>query len=344
MYSLKRGFGSDNHAPIHPALLESLHKVNVGHYPSYGNDPWTEEALSCFREHFGPRTEASFVFNGTAANTLAIKACLQSFQAVICSDISHLFWDECGAPEYIAGTKLIPAKTQDGKIVVELLDDLWLRRGDQHYAQAQMISITQPTEVGTVYTVDELNKIIQWAKSKNILVHMDGARLGNAAFYLNQKFSAFTTDLGVDILSFGGSKNGFMLGEAVLFLRPELYNNFKYIRKQCLQLPSKSRFIASQFKAYFENNLWRDIARNSCEKAQLLARELEVFAQLKIVYPVQSNAVFVQIPQKWIKKLREDYFFYVWNEKDFTCRLMMCWDTQDEDIQGFVAQIRNIIS
>lgn len=340
MKNIKRGFGSDNHAPIHPALLASLQEVNTGHYPSYGNDPWTEEVQECFRKLFGSKTESSFVFNGTAANTLAIKSCLQTYQAVICSDVSHIFWDECGAPEFIAGTKLLSVKTQDGKIQPEFLDELWIRRGDQHFSQAQMISITQPTEVGTVYSIEELQKIIGWAKSKKLLVHMDGARLANAAIYLNKPFKEFTTDLGVDIVSFGGSKNGFMLGEAVVFLDPALYNNFKYIRKQCLQLPSKSRFIASQFLAYFKNDLWKEIASHSCQMATLLAKEIEQISAVKIVYTVQSNAVFVQIPQPLIKKLRDEYFFYVWNEHDFTCRLIMCWDTQIEDITGFVSQLK----
>jgi threonine aldolase len=343
MKTIKRGFGSDNHAPIHPALLASLQDANVGHYPSYGNDPWTEQVQECFRQLFGPQVESSFVFNGTAANTLAIKSCLQTYQAVICSDISHVYWDECGAPEFIAGTKLIPVKTHNGKIIPEHLDEVWVRRGDQHFSQAQMISITQPTEVGTVYTIVELKKIIDWAKSKKLLVHIDGARLANAAVFLNSSFKEFTTDLGVDIVSFGGSKNGFMLGEAVLFLNPALYKDFKFIRKQCLQLPSKSRFIATQFLAYFKNDLWKEIATHSCSKARHLADELEKVAKFKITYPVESNAVFVQIPQNLVKLIREDYFFYVWNEKDFTCRIMMCWDTQDEDIKGFIQSVKKYI-
>jgi threonine aldolase len=339
MKTIKRGFGSDNHAPIHPSLLASLQEVNFGHFPSYGNDPWTEKVSECFRNHFGPQVESSFVFNGTAANTLAIKSCLQSYQAVICSDISHIFWDECGAPEFIAGTKLIPVKTKNGKIIPEHLNDVWIRRGDQHFSQPQMISITQPTEVGTVYTMDELKIIIEWAKTKKLIVHIDGARLANAAVFLNRTFKEFTTDLGVDIVSFGGSKNGFMLGEAVLFLDPSLYQNFKYIRKQCLQLPSKSRFIASQFLAYFENDLWKQIATHSCHMAGQLTNELKKFSNLKIVYPVESNAVFVQIPKNLVKEIRKDYFFYVWDEKDFTCRLMMCWDTQVDDIAAFAERI-----
>jgi threonine aldolase len=342
MKKIKRGFGSDNHAPVHPNILVSLQEVNIGHFPSYGNDPWTEEVQEHFRQLFGPQVESSFVFNGTAANTLAIKTCLQTFQAVICSDISHIFWDECGAPEFIAGTKLLPVKTKNGKIIPELLDDLWIRRGDQHYAQAQMISITQPTEVGTVYTIEELEKIISWAKSRKLIVHIDGARLANAAIFLNKSFKEFTTDLGVDIVSFGGSKNGFMLGEAIVFLQPSLYNNFKFIRKQCLQLPSKSRFIAAQFLAYFKNELWKELATNSCAQATLLAKEIEKSSLLKIVYPVESNAVFVQIPQALIKQLREEYFFYVWDEKDFTCRLMMSWDTQTEDIFEFIKQLKKL--
>lgn len=349
-----RGFGSDNHAPIHPKILASLSEVNSGHYPSYGNDPWTEAVQECFQKHFGPHTESSFVFNGTAANTLILKAGLQSYQACFCSDISHLYWDECGAPEFIAGTKLIPLPSYNGKIRPESLDEYWIRRGDQHYSQVQMISITQPTEVGTVYTVEELKVIIAWAKSHQLLVHMDGARLANAAVSLNLPFIEFTTHLGVDMVSFGGSKNGFMLGEAVLFLNPNAYNktaapiaplskNFKFIRKQCLQLPSKSRFIAAQFLAYFKDDLWREIATHSCLYAKKLEAEiLNQEHKLKIVYPVQSNAVFVQIPKKLFKPLRDKYFFYVWNEHDFTCRMMISWDTQEEEILGFSNLFRDL--
>lgn len=335
MFHIKRGFGSDNHAPIHPEILNSLHEINTGHYPSYGNDPWTEQVQDIFRELFGKNTESSFVFNGTAANTLALKSSIQSYEACFCSNVSHLYWDECGAPEFIAGTKLIPVNTINGKMQIEHLEELWIRRGDQHFSQAQMITITQPTEVGTVYSIEELKELIHWAKERNLIVHMDGARLANAAVFLKKSFKEFTTDLGVDLVSLGGSKNGFMLGEAVLFLNPKLYKNFKYIRKQCLQLPSKSRYIAAQFIAYFRNELWKKIATHSCDQALLMEKEILKFQPLQITFPVESNAVFVQIPSNQIKSLREEYFFYVWNEHDFTCRLMMSWDTQNEDIIGF---------
>ncbi len=342
----KRGFGSDNHAPIHPDILSAINLVNQGHFPSYGNDPWTEHAKLIFKNLFGNHTESSFVFNGTAANVLSLKTSVQSYHAVLCSDISHLYWDECGAPEFIAGCKLLTVKTIDGKIDPNYLEESWLRRGDQHYSQIQMISITQPTEVGTVYSIDELKTIIDWAKSKNILVHMDGARIANAAFTLNTSLKSFTTDLDVDLLSFGGSKNGFLLGESVIFLNPTLFKNFQYIRKQGLQLPSKSRFIAAQFLAYFHNDLYLSIAQHSC----LLAKKLEELLMInnltdyyQIQYSVQSNAVFLKIPKDLVKNIRQEFFFYVWNEKDFTCRLMMNWDTQESDLLSFIEILKRQI-
>lgn len=327
-----RGFGSDNHSGVHPEILKALTEANVGHAPSYGTDPLTEKCQELFKTHFGKSADAFFVFNGTAANVLSLKTMMKSFESCFVTDISHLNQDECAAPEFFAG-KLIAVKSVNGKLTIPELEKHYIRLGDQHYAQPRVLSLTQPTEVGTLYSLEEIKTLTTWAKAKNLLVHMDGARFVNAVYKLNCSMSQMTTDLGVDVLSFGGTKNGLMFGEAVVVLNPGLGKDFKYIRKQAAQLPSKTRFIAAQFLAFFTNDLYKKIAQHSCDMAQYFYEKLS--DKVKISYPVQSNAVFAEIPQPLIKKLKQQYFFYVWDEKTFECRLMTSWDTQKEEIDGF---------
>lgn len=334
---MNRGFGSDNHSGVHPDIFQSLVQANAGHAPSYGTDENTEKAIRLFQEHFGEKTQVFFVFNGTAANVLSLRALLSSYQSVLCSDVSHIQMDECGAPEFFAGCKLHALPSVQGKLQIETLKKSLIRKGDQHYSQAKVLSLTQPTELGTCYSIDELKSLIAWAHSEKLFVHIDGSRLSNAAVSLGVNFRELTTDLGVDIVSFGGTKNGLMMGEAVLILNPALGENFKYIRKQSAQLPSKTRFIACQFETYLSDDRWSQIARHACEKAEKLHRGLSAIRQLQITAPRHSNAVFVKIPKQWIKALREKYFFYVWDEKTFECRLMTSWDTTDSDIEGFLA-------
>jgi threonine aldolase len=339
---MKRGFGSDNHAPVHPQVLQFLTHVNDGHQPSYGTDPWTAQAIEKFKIAFGSQAEVFFVFNGTACNVSALRALVRPYQAVFCTDVSHLQNDECGAPEFFAGCKLITVPAQNGKLRVEDLERAFIRRGDQHHSQIQALSLTQPTELGTVYSIQEMKDLIAWAQSKKLYVHIDGARLSNAAFFLKKSFQEITTDLGVDIVSFGGTKNGLMMGEAVVILNPHLAKDFQYIRKQSGQLPSKSRYIAAQFLAYFEQDLWEGIAAHGHDMAQLLYQQSLSIPGVEITQTPQSNAVFARIPQSWIKKLRQDYFFYVWDEATFECRWMTSWDTQPEDIYGFVKKLKEL--
>jgi threonine aldolase len=330
-----RGFGSDNHAGVHPEILQALSKANAGHEPSYGIDKFTEKCQKQFKEFFGSQAETYFVFNGTAANVLSLKAMMKSHESCLAADCSHLNLDECGAPEFFAG-KLIPVKTFNGKLTVEELQKHLIRLGDQHFTQPRVLSLTQPTELGTVYSISELKELCSWAKKNNLLIHMDGARFTNAVYTLQCKMREITSDVEVDVLSFGGTKNGLMFGEAVVILNPTLAKDFKFIRKQCAQLPSKTRFIAAQFLAFFENHLYQKISAHSCEMAHYLSQGLHG----KTNYPVQSNAVFLQIPKEQIKKLKQLYFFYVWNENavdnSFECRLMTSWDTQKEDIDNFL--------
>lgn len=335
-----RGFGSDNHSGVHPEILKSIIDCNVEHEPSYGTDKYSEAAIKNFKKIFGDSTEVFFVFNGTAANVLALRFLVNRFESVLCSEVSHLNLDECGAPEFFSG-KLITLPHTNGKIHLENAQNSLIRKGDQHFSQIRCISLTQPTELGTCYTLDEIKKFVEWAHANHLYVHIDGARLSNAANFLKCTLKELTTDLGVDVVSFGGTKNGLLMGEAILVLNPTLakkaQTDLKYIRKQSAQLPSKTRFIAAQFSTYLQNNLYQKIAKHSSDMAELLFDGLKKIPQIKITCERQSNAVFAIIPQPWIKKLREHSFFYVWDEKTFECRLMTSWDTTSEDIQKFIA-------
>lgn len=337
-----RSFGSDNHATVHPKILAALNEVNQFQVPSYGTDHWSQDVSVAFAKEFGPNAESFLVFNGTAANVLSLRALVTPYQSVFCSDISHLFNDECSAPESIASVKLIPVPSKNGKLTVDALDKLWIRRGDQHYAQTQGISLTQPTEVGTVYSMDELKEIFSWSKKRNLKIHIDGARLSNAAYSLQRSFREFTTDLGVDVISFGGTKNGLMFGEAIIINNPSLSKDFRYLRKQFLQLPSKSRYIAIQFLTYLNSNLWYEIAQHSVSLAHQLYTKTKEIPQLHFPYPVESNAVFAKIPKSWLKPLREKFFFYVWDENECLCRWMTSWDSTQEDIQQFFIELLSL--
>lgn len=338
-----RGFGSDNHAGVHPRILEALSQCNIDHQPSYGTDEWSQSAEKALQMQFGSHARGYFVFNGTGANVSALKSITQNHQAVLCSDVSHVYMDECGAVERFA-CKLIPVKSEAGKMKLAEIQKNFLRRGDQHFTQIQAITITQPTELGTCYSIDEIREICTWAHSQGLLVHLDGARLANAVVHFQSSFKAMTTDLGVDIVSLGGTKNGLMMGEAVIVLNPKLAQDYRYIRKQLTQLPSKTRYIAAQFLAYFEKDLWKNIAQHSLDHAQLLNETVRDIRGVEVTCPVQSNAVFAKIPKAWVKELRDKYFFYVWDEHTFECRWMISWDTQKEDIQNFAALLKKLSS
>lgn len=332
-----RGFGSDNHAGVHPEILNSIIEANIGHAPSYGTDHQTAACIQKFRDLFQcPKAEVFFVFNGTAANVLSLSQSLEPYHSVLVTDVSHLMMDECGAPEAWGRTKLIPRPHHLGKFAPESFNQVTWRHGDQHFSQIKMISLTQPTELGTCYSVEEFEEICAWAKTKNLMIHVDGARLANAISYLKTDFSTLLTKNKVDVVSFGGTKNGLLGGEAIVFLNPKLASGFKFLRKQNGQLPSKTRFMAAQFLRYFESDLWKTIANHSHQQAKRLAEGLEKIG-FKPEYPVESNAVFVRFPQEMIKVLRENFFFYVWDEKSFLCRLMTSFDTEEQDIESFLA-------
>lgn len=332
----KRGFASDNNAGIHPAILEEIGKVNTGHVVGYGSDIYTEKALSLFKEQLGSDTEAFFVFTGTAANVLSLSGIIRSWHSVIAASTAHLEQDECGAPEKFTGAKVLTVDTPDGKIKPELIDRHMHGIDFEHHSQPKVITITQSTEMGTVYSVNEIKALADFAHSHGMYLHMDGARIANAAVALGLPFKAFTTDAGVDVLSFGGTKNGMMFGEAVCFLKPGLSADFKYMRKQSMQLSSKMRFISAQYIAYFRNDLWKINASHSNSMAGLLAEKLSKFKEVRITQKVESNGVFVIMPHDIAEKMRNHYFFYPWDEKTSEYRLMTSWDSQETEIEDFV--------
>lgn len=333
---VKRGFASDNNAGVHPEILKEIVNANTGHVTGYGHDEYTDRAVAHFKEHLGSQAEVFFVFTGTAANVLGLTGITRSWNSVIAASTAHLNQDECGAPEKLIGCKVLTVDTPDGKINPGLIEKHMHGFDFEHHSQPKVISITQSTEMGTVYTVNEIREIARYAHSKGLLLHMDGARLANAAIALDLPFKAFTTDADVDVLSFGGTKNGMMFGEAICFLKPGLSDGFKYMRKQGMQLASKMRFISAQYLGYFKNDLWKKNAAHSNSMAKILGDKLDKVKGVKITQKVQSNGVFVIIPDDVAERVRSQYFFYPWDEKRSEYRLMTSWDTEGNDIDNFI--------
>lgn len=337
----KKGFASDNNAGVHPEILDEIGSSNSGHVLGYGSDIYTEKAVRLFREHLGRDTEVFFAFTGTAANVLGLSSVLHSWNSVITAFTAHIEQDECGAPEKFTGCKVLTVDTPDGRINPGMLEKHIHGFGFEHHSQPRVISITQATEMGTVYSTDEIRNLADYAHEKGMLLHMDGARIANAAVSLDMPFRDFTTDAGVDVLSFGGTKNGMMYGEAICFLKPGLSEGFKYIRKQGMQLASKMRFISAQYIAYFRDDLWRRNAEHSNRMAKILAGKIAGIPGLRITQPVQSNGVFVIMPADVAEKVSRTYFFYPWNELTSEYRLMTSWDTTPEDIDKFAILLEN---
>ena len=340
---IKRSFASDNNAGVHPEIIEAVKAANEGHVLAYGGDPFTERAIKLFQKHFGRDIAVYFVFGGTGANVLGLKAITKSHQAIICADTAHPNTDECGAPEKYTGCKLLDLPTPDGKLRIGQLKPLLHGIGVEHYVQPAVITISQATEMGTVYTKKELKTLAGFAHDHRMLLHVDGARLSNAAVSLDASLKEITADVGVDVLSFGGTKNGMMYGEAVVFFDPKLAADFKYIRKQGMQLSSKMRFIAAQFEAMLSANLWRRGPEHANRMARLLAGELAKLPQIRITQPVEANGVFAVIPREYIPALQKKYFFYVWDEEISEVRFMASFDTTEDDIRDFVAFVRKTV-
>lgn len=338
----RRSFASDNNAGVHPEVIEAIRNANDGHVIAYGSDPITARAIELFQKHFGD-VAVYFVFGGTGANVLGLKAITQSHNAIFCADTAHVNVDECGAPEQFTGCKLITIPTPDGKLRVEQIKPLLHGIGVEHHVQPRVITISQATEMGTVYTRDELKTLADFAHDNGLLLHVDGARLANAAVALDKTFKEITADVGVDVLSFGGTKNGMMYGEAVVFFDKTRAEDFKYIRKQGMHLPSKMRFISAQFEALLAGDLWRRGAAHANRMAQILGSELANVPKIKLTQPVESNGVFATIPKEYIPVLQEKYFFYVWDEAISEVRLMASFDTTEEDIRTFIDFVKQIV-
>jgi len=339
----RRGFASDNNAGIHPEILEAIVRANSGHVRAYGDDDYTRAAIAKFEEHFGSGIDVFFTFNGTGANVLGLQALNRPYHAVLCSDYAHIYTDECGAPEKHTGCKLIPLPHHAGKITADQVRHAYHGIGDQHHVHLRVISITQSTEMGTVYQPEEIQALARFAHERNLFLHVDGARIANAAVSLGQSLRQATRDLGVDILSFGGTKNGIMAGEAVVFFHPALSQDFLYLRKQGMQLASKMRFIAAQFEALLTNGLWKRSAEHANRMARLLESELRRVPQVRIAWKVEANGVFAQIPRHSIEKIKERYFFYPWIEEDCIVRWMCSFDTTEEDVQEFAQFVAEVV-
>ena len=343
-----RSFASDNNAVVHPEVLQGMQRANEGHTVGYGDDRHTESAVAKFREQFGQDVAVFFVFNGTAANVLSLQALTRPYHAVLCPELSHIYTDECGAPEKATGCKLLPLAAPDGKLTVETVAHAYHGIGDQHHVQPRVISITQSTEMGTVYKPQEVEALARFAHERKMFLHMDGARISNAVAAQQLTLRQATRDLGVDVLSFGGTKNGLMGAEAVVFFRPELATDFLFVRKQGMQLASKMRFLSAQMEALLTNDLWRRNAEHSNRMARLLEQEVKSIPRVKIVYPVEANGVFAQIPREALEKIKERYFFYVWDEEESVARWMCSFDTTEDDVHQFAdfvgTVIRNIAS
>ncbi|MFP4037046.1 MAG: threonine aldolase family protein [Desulfobacteraceae bacterium] len=339
---VRKDFASDNSSGVHPEIMEAMAAANRGHVTAYGDDVYTESVRRKFREVFGEGTEVFLVFTGTGANVLGLKALARSHEAVICASTAHINEDECGAPENFVGCKLLTVPSMDGKITPEQVLPFLRSRGFEHHAQPRVISITQATELGAVYRPEEIRGLSRAAKEHDLLLHMDGARICNAAASLGVPLREITGDAGVDVLSFGGTKNGMMCGEAVVFFRPELAAGFNYIRKQGMQLASKMRFMAAQFEAFFSDDLWLRNALRANRMARLLADKVAGIPGVRVTREVEANGVFAAIPSEIIPRLQEAFFFHVWNEETSEVRWMASFDTTEEDIEAFASKLREL--
>lgn len=339
---MKKTLASDNYAGVHPEIMDAIIKANVGHQGSYGADDFTAEAVLKFKQFFGDLADVHFAYNGTGANVLGLSAITKSFHSIICSDGAHINVDESTAPEKFLGCKLLTIPSANGKIYPDQVEDKIIRVGDQHHPQVKAISISQSTEYGTVYNVEEVKALSIVAKKHKLLLHMDGSRIANAAFSLNKDFREFTIDAGVDVLSFGGTKNGMMFGEAVIFFDGQLSSDFAFLRKQGMQLHSKMRFISAQFSALLSNDLWKRNAGHANRMAQRLEAGLKKFSSIRITQSVDANGIFAIVPSSIIPQLQQACFFYVWNERLSEVRLMCSWDTTEEDVDELIFQVETL--
>ena len=337
-----KSFASDNYSGVHPIVMQALLNVNQNHQTSYGDDEISVETNELFNHIFGD-VEVLYAFNGTGANIVSLRCCVLPFQSIVCADTAHICVDECGAPTQITGSTLQTLQTPDGKLTPQMIAPLLSKIGDVHHTQPKVISISQSTELGTVYSLDELRALADFAHQNDMLLHVDGARISNAVAYLGVGLKEATVDCGVDIMSFGGTKNGLMIGEAILIFNKKLRSYAHFYQKQTAQLFSKNRFIAVQFKALLENDLWLELASHSNNMAQVLYQKIANLDYVQVTQKVQSNALFVKIPAMVVEPLRSKYPFYDWNSQTGELRWMCSFDTSEDEIDDFAGTLRSLI-
>jgi len=337
-----RSFGSDNNSGVHPQIMEALMKANNNHALAYGDDPWTSQAVKDLKACFGEIAEPYFVFNGTGANVTAIRACCQPFHAVIAARTAHIAVDECGAPGFLSGAAVKEVDTPNGKLTPELIKPLLHGFGFEHHSQPKLVYISQCSELGTVYTLQEIKSLADFVHQYNMYLLMDGARIANACVALGKTLKEVTVDCGVDILSFGGTKNGCMMAESVIAYRPELAENIKYLRKQSTQLYSKMRYVSTQFSAYLQDDLLYKNASHANEMARMLHRELLKLG-FEFTQSPDANILLLKMEPDMVDKLLQKHFFYVWDENTHEIRLVTSWDTTEEDVLSFVKDLKALL-
>ena len=338
-----KSFASDNNSGVHPQIIEAIIQANQGHAVGYGDDDWTRKTDALFRKTFGDDVQPYYVFNGTGANVVALQALTRSYHSIICASTAHVYSDECGAPAKATAAILKPLVTLSGKLTPDLIMQELHGFGVQHHSQPKVIYISQATEMGTIYSAEEVKTLCNFAHFHNLYVHMDGSRLANACARLGIGMRELSRDCGVDILSLGGTKNGMMMGEAVVAFRPELNESLLYYRKQSAQLYSKMRYLSAQYNAYFENDLWLQNARHSNEMAEYLANQIDGLQGVHFTQKIESNSLFLILPPEVIRKMLENYFFYIWDEATHEIRLVCSWDTSKDDVDAFVNHLKTAL-
>lgn len=337
-----RSLASDNYAGVHPSVLAAMIAANADHAPAYGSDATTDHAVDAFRRELGNQVDVFMTFNGTGANVVGLQSLMHTWEAVICSSTAHINVDEGGAPEKLLGSKIIDLQTPDGKLTPDLINSVEWRLGDVHQSQPKVVLITQSTEYGTCYSPEEIRAIADTAHARGLALYLDGARIANAAASFNVSLRAMTTDAGVDVMSFGGTKNGAMAAEAVIVLNPELNisGDLGFIRKQYMQLSSKMRFTSAQFIALLTDELWLENAKHANSMAQRLADGVKEIQGVTITQPTQANAVFAKLPPTAIPRLQAHTPFYVWNEAQSEVRWVCSWDTTEKDLDEFTDALK----
>lgn len=334
-----RSFGSDNNASVHPKIMEALTDANRDQAPGYGDDEWTQRASESVRSLFDGEVLPLFVYNGTGSNMVALQLMTRSYNSILCAETAHIAVDECNAPGKFTGSMLRPVDTPDGKLTPELLRPYLTGFGFEHHSQPGALYVSQCTELGTVYTPEELKALVDFVHGYGLKVHLDGARIANAAVSLGVSIKEISQDCGVDTMTLGGTKNGLMFGECVVVFDKSLFDAAKYVRKQSGQLASKMRYISAQFSAYLENGLWLECAAHANRMAGILYRRLSAIPGIVFTQKVQSNQLFLTMPKKVSEKLSEDYFFYYWNEAVGEVRFVTSFDTVEKDIDNLVAAV-----